>query len=382
METRIKERDRRLALFNEAMEQAGLDALIFTSIAMQASQVAVKFATNYPLTTRRDFACMEKGKMPLLFLPTMGQQFHARLLSWLPEDNIRCGNIVKKTIGFINSLPMERPRIGLYESAEIPVAIHSELMATGAEFVDITELLTSLRAPKSEYELDLIEKASDMAVESFEWILDNIHTDSTELELIGGAEGFLRANGAEDTLILTRSEKPHTFITRPKNVQVRPDGIFVYSCEVAGPGGYWSQLVRPVFMERGCEPEAYEILKVIKEALEAGVEQMKPGNRICDVDAAIAKVVKAQGCHAGVWSGHGMGADLGDGIDIGQSNKMELKPNMILTLHPSVVGKTDGLLYGNTYAVTEQGARNLTEAYTGNCYLEDLLAERQKKLKR
>lgn len=70
-----------------------------------------------------------------------------------------------------------------------------------------------------------------------------------------------------------------------------------------------------------------------------------------------------------------MGADLGDGIDIGAPNKMELKPNMILTLHPSVVGRSDGLLYGNTYAVTETGVQNLTDAYTGSSYLEDLLEE-------
>ena len=70
-----------------------------------------------------------------------------------------------------------------------------------------------------------------------------------------------------------------------------------------------------------------------------------------------------------------MGADLGDGIDIGAPNKMELVPNMVLTLHPSVVGKNDGLLYGNTYIVTENGAVNLTPDYYSNCYLEDLLDE-------
>ena len=72
-----------------------------------------------------------------------------------------------------------------------------------------------------------------------------------------------------------------------------------------------------------------------------------------------------------------MGADLGDGIDIGMPNKMELKPNMVLTLHPSVMNqnRSDGLLYGNTYAVTESGFVNLTHGYADSCYLEDLLTE-------
>ena len=375
MDKKIAERDRRIALFNQLMEEQKLDGLVFTSIAQQANQMAVKYATNYPLTTRRDFAWMPKGGMVTLIVPTVGQQFHARAMSWLPEENVVCGDMVEGVKGFISSLHGSKPRVGLYEAAQVPVPIYRELESSGAEFIDITERLTELRAPKSEYELDLLRNASRIAVESFEWVLGNLRPGVTEQELIGGAEGFLRAHGCEDSLVLTRSEKPHTFIARPKNVPVREDGMFVYSCEVAGPGGYWTQLVRPVFMKRGCESEAYEVLQVIHEALAAAEELLRPGYRICDVDEAIANVVKKRGCSAGVWSGHGMGADLGDGIDIGEPNKMELVPNMVLTLHPSVVGKNDGLLYGNTYIVTENGAVNLTPDYYSNCYLEDLLDE-------
>lgn len=375
MDKKIAERDRRIALFNQLMEEQKLDGLVFTSIAQQANQMAVKYATNYPLTTRRDFAWMPKGGMVTLIVPTVGQQFHARAMSWLPEENVVCGDMVEGVKGFISSLHGSKPRVGLYEAAQVPVSIYRELESSGAEFIDITERLTELRAPKSEYEHDLLRNASRIAVESFEWVLGNLRPGVTEQELIGGAEGFLRAHGCEDSLVLTRSEKPHTFIARPKNVPVREDGMFVYSCEVAGPGGYWTQLVRPVFMKRGRESEAYEVLQVIHEALAAAEELLRPGYRICDVDEAIANVVKKRGCSAGVWSGHGMGADLGDGIDIGAPNKMELVPNMVLTLHPSVVGKNDGLLYGNTYIVTENGAVNLTPDYYSNCYLEDLLDE-------
>ena len=375
MDARIAERDRRLGLFNQVMEEYGLDALVFTSTAQQTCQMAVKYATNYPLTTRRDFACMVRGGMPVLLVPTVGQQFHARRLSWLPEENIKCGDILQGVLEFIRTLPQQRPKIGLYETKDIPMSIYRELTATGAEFTNITQRLTELRAPKSEYEMDLIRRASQVAVGSLEWVIRNLRSGATEAELIGGAEGYLRAHGAEDSLVLMRAEKPHTFITRAQEKPVAADGVFVYSCEVAGPGGYWTQLVRPIFMQRGCQPEAYEVLQVIKEALAAAETVLKPGYRICDVDEAIAEVVKKRGCHAGVWSGHGMGADLGDGIDIGMPNKMELKPNMVLTLHPSVVGQNDGLLYGNTYVVTENGFVNLTDAYTESCYLDDLKKE-------
>ena len=59
-------------------------------------------------------------------------------------------------------------------------------------------------------------------------------------------------------------------------------------------------------------------------------------------------------------------------VDIGASNKMEIVPNMILTMHPSVFSAEDGLLYGNTFVCTEKGAECLTPDYADVPYLPDL----------
>lgn len=373
----IAERDRRLALFNKLMDDKGLDALVFTSTAQQTCQMAVKYLSNYSIMTRRDFAYMENGKMPFLLVHTVGQEFHAKTLSWLPEENVSAGgdNMPKRVADFIKKLPAKRPRVGLYEASQIPVSIYGLLTETGAEFIDITEEFTILRAGKSEYEIELTKLASDISIASFEWVVKNIRVGSTEWELIGGAEGYLRERGAEETLVLCRSDKPHSFIAKPKNVKIAEGGIFVYSCEAAGPGGYWTQIIRPIFMSRDTQKEAYEILQVIKEAIAAGVEKMRVGYRICDVNEAIDKVVKKYGYSTGLWSGHGMGADLGDGVDIGNSNKMEIVPNMVLTFHPNVVSKTEGLLYSDTYMATEKDAVNLTGKYTDSPFYDDLIKE-------
>lgn len=54
----------------------------------------------------------------------------------------------------------------------------------------------------------------------------------------------------------------------------------------------------------------------VKEAIQAGVEKFRPGNLICDVDEAINKVAQKYGLSKGVWAGHSMGIDLGDGYNI------------------------------------------------------------------
>ena len=86
---RIMERDRRIGILNQIMEELKLDGLFFTSTAQQTAQMAVKYATGYALITRRDICLMKKGEMPVLVVPTVGQQFHARRQTWLPPGSRR-----------------------------------------------------------------------------------------------------------------------------------------------------------------------------------------------------------------------------------------------------------------------------------------------------
>ena len=366
--------DRRQTIFQKIMVNDHLDGLFFTSTAQQAYQMGCKYLSNYPLTTRRDIAYVTPDDVPYLVVPTGGQAVGARKVSWLPEDHILADDLDVATEKFVRSLKAERPRIGVYEPREVPEYIWNALHSRDIEAVDITAEMTAERQNKSEYEIACIKEASRIAIGSVEQIVRNIAPGKTDREMVGLAEGYVRANGGEDTLILIRAEKPHTFIARATDRVITEDDLFIYSVEMAGPGGYWTQCVRPIFIKRGNHPEAYRILQIIHEAEAAGAAKFVPGNRVCDVAAAIEEVVFRNHLKMGVWSGHGMGADLGDCVDIGTSNKMEIVPNMILTLHPSVMSDEDGLLYGNTWMSTDGAPVCLTPEYANVHFLEDLKA--------
>jgi len=368
----LKEYERRMALIDGLIDQNDLDAVLFISTSVMTHQLCVKFMTGYSLITRTAFIFKKKGELPFLIVPTVGQQYNAQKISWLPEENVLCGGL-ELAAEKMKELGKARPRIGRYEPDEVTVAMNRALEALPAEYVDLTKQFTEARACKSEYELACIRETGEVAAASFEYVVRHIAPGVTENDLIGGAEGFLRAHGAQETLILTRSLKPHTFITRPTAVEVKADGMFIYSAEVGGANNYWTQLVRPIFMSRDAEPEAYEILQVAKKAEAAGVAAFVPGNTISDVAAAVEKVVEECGCKTGVWAGHGMGIDLGDGVNIGVPNHMKIVPNMILTLHPSVIGANDGLLYGNTWMSTEKdGAVCMTPQYKDVHFIDEL----------
>ena len=104
----VAERDRRVALLDKLIEDTRVDALVLTSTAQQAYQIATKYVSGYQLTTRRDFVFMKPGEMPRLIIPTVGQQFHARRLSWLPDENIYCGPMVETVCGWIRELGLTK----------------------------------------------------------------------------------------------------------------------------------------------------------------------------------------------------------------------------------------------------------------------------------
>ena len=55
------ERERRFSLMNTLMDRENLDALVFTSSAVQTDEVAIKYLTNTGLLARRAFAFFKKA---------------------------------------------------------------------------------------------------------------------------------------------------------------------------------------------------------------------------------------------------------------------------------------------------------------------------------
>lgn len=86
-------------------------------------------------------------------------------------------------------------------------------------------------------------------------------------------------------------------------------------------------------------PEAANLLKVTEEALYAGIQKMRKGNRTGDVSAAIQNFVESKGLHVTrEYTGHGVGRTMHEGpqvpnIGIAGTGAL-LKPGMTIALEP------------------------------------------------
>lgn len=130
-------------------------------------------------------------------------------------------------------------------------------------------------------------------------------------------------------------------------------------------------------------PEAEKLLQVTEQSLYIGIEQLRPGNRVGDVGAAIQNFVEGQGYHlTREYTGHGVGRTMWEGPQVPnygvRGRGTVLRAGMVIALEPMVligtprtkvlpdqwtVSSADGSLtahYEHTVAITDNGPLILT----------------------
>jgi methionyl aminopeptidase len=89
-------------------------------------------------------------------------------------------------------------------------------------------------------------------------------------------------------------------------------------------------------------PTARKLLQVTDEALAIGIAQLRAGNTVGDVSAAIQRFVEAQGLHVTrEYTGHGVGRQMHEGPQVPNygtpGRGIQLRPGMTIALEPMVL---------------------------------------------
>lgn len=148
--------------------------------------------------------------------------------------------------------------------------------------------------------------------------------------------------------------------------------------------GYHADSAVSVFCGEPPSAEAEKLVRVTEEALEAGISEIRAGNRLSDIGHAVQQVVEGAGFSVvREYVGHGIGQSLHEDPQIPNfgppGRGPELRPGMVLAVEPMVnlggwetrvledawtVVTVDGSLSAHlehTIAVTDEGPDILTE---------------------
>ncbi|MBN2830600.1 MAG: type I methionyl aminopeptidase [Candidatus Cloacimonetes bacterium] len=124
--------------------------------------------------------------------------------------------------------------------------------------------------------------------------------------------------------------------------------------------GFYGDAAR-TFAVGSISPEALRLLKVTAQALEIGVAQAVPGNRVGDISHAIESFIKENGYHcADDLTGHGIGYNLHEDPQIPNIGKpgrgARLRSGMTIAIEPMVNIGTNRVIEKGWEYFTEDGS--------------------------
>jgi methionyl aminopeptidase len=242
---------------------------------------------------------------------------------------------------------------------------------------------------KTPEQIDRMAVAGEILVRCLKMLETKARAGVTTGELDAAAEKFIRSQGATPAFKGYRGF-PGSICTSPNSMVVHGiPGDYelkrgdVISIDVGVVKDGWVADAAITVPVGEVDPEARKLLDVTTASLVAGVEQMRPGNHLGDVSAAIQRSVEAEGMSIiRTLVGHGIGRDMHEEPQVpnfGEPGRgPELEEGMVLAIEPMVnaggplvrmdddgwsVYSEDGSLAAHfefTVAVTAAGPRVLT----------------------
>lgn len=256
-------------------------------------------------------------------------------------------------------------RLGFQPEA-MTVAAHRRFAAAikPVKLVPMPPIPQELRVYKDDAEVRAIERAVDVAQKAFEKTIRRIKIGMTERQLAADLQHeMMRLGASGPSFPIIVAEGPNAALPHavPGDRRIR-EGSVVLIDWGATVDGYRSDLTRVVFIRR-IPPRFRRMYDAVLAAQAAGLAAIRPGVRMCDVDAAARKVLKAAGM-AREFShglGHGLGLDIHEAPRLSKRVEDVLEPGMVVTVEPGVYfAGVGGIRIEDDVLVTPNGSRVLT----------------------
>lgn len=234
----------------------------------------------------------------------------------------------------------------------------------GVRFIPDAGICDKMRIIKTPADIAALKKAIKVAEDAFAATRKTIKVGQTETDMAARLEYEMRKRGAScpafGTIVAEGANGaiPHA-VPGTRKVKKGSSILFDWGARVAR---YNSDLTRMVFV--GSIPRKIEeIYKIVLDAQLAGIDAVKPGARMCDVDAIARKIIVDAGYGERYTHGlgHGLGLDVHEAPSLSWRSKEKLKPGMVVTVEPGIyLPGVGGVRIEDDVVVTARGNNVLT----------------------
>lgn len=258
-------------------------------------------------------------------------------------------------------------KVGL-EFWATPETVRQTIVRKGASprLIDLSEIILNWRKVKDADELEAIRASCELDDYAYGVIKETSRAGMTELEVYSSAyqKLIVKAKTASFQFFygdFTSGERALQSGGPPTNRVMSRGETFVLDLWVTTKG-YWADTCRTFVIGGEPSTDQNRILNLLKQALGAGAEKLKPGNTAAAVYDAIYRVIDGAGYgskfpHHG---GHCVGLDAWEPPFIIPGSHERLKEGEVCALEPGVyIPEIGGMRIEDDYLITSTGGKSL-----------------------
>jgi Xaa-Pro aminopeptidase len=234
----------------------------------------------------------------------------------------------------------------------------------GVRLIDAPPIAGDMRILKDAVELGITDEAIRIAEEAYNATLKTIRLGQTELELAARLEYEMKRRGstapAFESIVAVDANAalPHAV---PGERKVKRGCTILFDWG-ATYRFYRSDLTRTVFVG-SIPPKMERVYEVVLEAQMRAIADIRPGARMCDVDAVARDHIAKEGF--GEYFNHGLGHGLGLNVheppSVRWTSQEECRPGMVVTVEPGIyLPGVGGVRIEDDVLVTSKGHKVLS----------------------
>jgi Xaa-Pro aminopeptidase len=236
--------------------------------------------------------------------------------------------------------------------------------AKGTRLVHAGSMIAPMRSCKEPGELAAMQRAIDVAEASFKALRKTLRVGQTELEVAARLEYEMKTGGASGAAFGTicaegpNAALPHAHAGSRKLKK----GSALLVDWGARVGNYCSDLTRVLFI--GSIPRKLgEVYRIVLEAQQSAIDAIRPGAKMCDVDAVARDFIKnaGYGDYFGHGLGHGLGLEVHEPPSLSWRSDEPMAEGMVVTVEPGIyLPGVGGVRIEDDVLVTAKGAKVLS----------------------
>jgi Xaa-Pro aminopeptidase len=320
----------RLKNIYAALEQKNLDGLIVSNPANISYLTEFQSRDSYLLASKKENIYFTDSR----YIEEVKKRLKGTALVKKSNGSVfkliadACLNLGLKAIGF------EERYLAYAEHKKI-----KEGLKKIAKLIPVYGLIEEFRQIKEPGELAKIKKAIQITAQALKFIKGFISCGRKEIEVVAELERFIRYHGTSnssfDIIVAAgcNSSFPH-HISSGRKIKKNEPVLIDMGVDYFG---YKCDLTRVFFLDK-INVLNQKIYDIVLTAQDRAIEQIRPGKKIAEIDAAARQYItkKGYGGFFGHSLGHGVGLEVHEEPHISGKESGILMEGMVITIEPAI----------------------------------------------